>query len=126
MSESAAKKAGKERSPEETIIQMVDARAALYGDRTIMQNKQDGSWIDVTWSRLAAAYKDVARGLIQLGLEQDDSIAILSENRPEWVFADLGIYASEVGGKRWNVFTSLSGDHDAPAAGAAEDEATLT
>jgi len=80
---------------EETIVQMVDARAAKYGDRTIMQSKQGGSWIDVTWDRLAAAYKDVARGLLQLGLGQGDSIAILSENRPEWVFADLGIYTTK-------------------------------
>jgi len=80
---------------EETIIQMVDARAAKLGDRTVMQNKKDGSWLDVTWSRLAGAYKDVARGLLQLGLGDGDSIAILSENRPEWVFADLGIYATE-------------------------------
>jgi long-chain acyl-CoA synthetase len=90
--------AGKSRAPllaEETIIQMVDARAAKYGDRVIMQSKKDGQWVDVTWNRLAGAYKDVARGLLQLGLGQGDSIAILSENRPEWVFADLGIYATE-------------------------------
>jgi len=83
------------RSPEETIIQMVDARAARYGDRTVMQSKRDGVWVDVTWTRLAATYKDVARGLLQLGFGQDDSIAILAENRPEWVFVDLGIYATE-------------------------------
>ena len=90
--------AGKSRAPllaEETIIQMVDTRAAKYGDRTIMQSKKDDEWVDVTWNRLAEVYKDVARGLLQLGLGQNDSIAILSENRPEWVFADLGIYATE-------------------------------
>lgn len=82
-------------SPEETIIQMVDARAVLYGDRPVMQSKQEGTWVDVTWNRLAATYKEVARGLLQLGFGQGDSIAILSENRPEWVFADLGIYATK-------------------------------
>ena len=95
MSETVTEKSRTLDSSEETIVQMVDARAAKYGDRTIMQSKQDGSWVDVAWSRLAGAYKDVARGLIQLGLGQDDSIAILSENRPEWAFADLGIYATK-------------------------------
>ena len=95
MSESVTEKAGKGRSSEETIIQMVDARAARYGEKTILQSKKDGTWVDVTWEQLAAVYKDVARGLLQLGLGHGDSIAILSENRPEWVFTDLGIYATE-------------------------------
>ena len=95
MPENVMEKSNKLSSSEETIIQMVDARAAKYGDRTILQSKQDGAWVDVTWTRLAGAYKDVARGLLQLGLGHDDSIAILSENRPEWVFADLGIYATK-------------------------------
>lgn len=95
MSESAEKKGGTQYTSEETIIQMVDARAAKYGDRTVMQSKKAGSWVDVSWGRLATVYKDVARGLIQLGLGKGDSIAILSENRPEWAFADLGIYATE-------------------------------
>ena len=95
MSETMTKTNKTLHSSEETIVQMVDARAAKYGERTIMLSKKDGSWVDVTWDRLAGAYKDVARGLLQLGLSQDDSIAILSENRPEWVFADLGIYAAK-------------------------------
>ncbi len=95
MSETVTEKSKTLASSEETIVQMVDARAAKYGDRTIMQSKQDGSWVDVTWNRLAGAYKDVARGLLQLGLGHDDAIAILSENRPEWAFADLGIYATK-------------------------------
>ena len=95
MSETVTEKGRTVTSPEETIVQMVDARAAEYGDRTVMQSKQDGAWVDVTWNGLAGAYKDVARGLLQLGLGQDDSIAILSENRPEWAYADLGIYATK-------------------------------
>lgn len=95
MSKTVTEKSRTLHSSEETIIQMVDARAAKYGDRTVMQSKHDGTWVDVTWNRLAGAYKDVARGLLQLGLGHDDSIAILSENRPEWVFADLGIYATK-------------------------------
>ncbi len=95
MSETVTEKGRTVPSSEETIVQMVDARAAEYGDRTVMQSKQGGAWVDVTWNRLAGAYKDVARGLLQLGLGQNDSIAILSENRPEWAYADLGIYATK-------------------------------
>ncbi len=80
---------------QETIVQMVDARADRYGDRPIMRYKQEDDWLDVTWKQLADSYKGVARGLLQLGLGRGDAIAILSENRPEWAFSDLGIYATE-------------------------------
>lgn len=95
MSKAATVKDRVPHSSEETIVQMVDARAARYVDRTVMQSKKDGTWVDVTWTQLAGAYKDIARGLIQLGLGDGDSIAILSENRPEWAYADLGIYAAK-------------------------------
>ncbi|MCK5352226.1 AMP-binding protein, partial [bacterium] len=81
-------------SYQETIVQMVDARADQYGDRPVMRYKQDDAWLDVTWQQLADSYKDVARGLLQLGLGRGDSIAILSENRPEWATTDFGAMAA--------------------------------
>jgi hypothetical protein len=58
MSETVTEKGRTVPSSEETIVQMVDARAAEYGDRTVMQSKQGGAWVDVTWNGLAGAYKD--------------------------------------------------------------------
>ena len=78
-----------------TLVQMVDAQIKKYGDRTLLRHKKEGVWEDISWNELSTSYRNVARGLLQLGLEKGDHIAILSENRPEWVFADLGILAIE-------------------------------
>jgi long-chain acyl-CoA synthetase len=81
--------------PEDTIVKMVDARVRRYGDRAVMSRKIEGKWREVTWKELGEAYSNVARGLLQMELGRGDSIAILSENRPEWVFADLGTFAMD-------------------------------
>jgi len=81
--------------PEDTIVKMVDARVREFGDRPVMKRKIGEKWEEVTWRRLGDSYSDVARGLLQLELGRGDSIAILSENRPEWAIADLGTFAMD-------------------------------
>ncbi|UCF31123.1 MAG: long-chain fatty acid--CoA ligase [bacterium] len=83
------------RQQEDTLVKMVDVRAERYGDRTVMERKRDGIWQAVSWRDLSRSYREVARGLLTLGLEKGDRMAILSENRPEWAFADLGCFAME-------------------------------
>ncbi len=81
--------------PEDTLVKMVDARVREYGDRPVMKYKTGGKWEEVTWRRLGEALSAVARGLLELEFGRGDSIAILSENRPEWAFADLGTFAMD-------------------------------
>jgi long-chain acyl-CoA synthetase len=81
--------------PEDTIVKMVDARVRNYGDRPVMKRKRGEVWEEVSWRQLGESYSNVSRGLLQLGLGRGDSIAILSENRPEWAFADLGCFAMD-------------------------------
>jgi long-chain acyl-CoA synthetase len=73
-----------------TLVKMVDNRADRYGDRTVLERKVNGTWESISWDYLARTYREVGRGLLCLGLEGGDRVAILSENRPEWAFADLG------------------------------------
>lgn len=42
-----------------------------------------------TYGDIAGRVKDVAGGLMQLGLQRGDRVALLAENRPEWAIADL-------------------------------------
>ena len=81
--------------PEDTIVKVVDARVRKFQDRAVMKYKEGTEWKEVSWRRFGECYSAVARGLLQLGLGRGDSIAILSENRPEWAFADIGTFAMD-------------------------------
>ncbi len=59
------------------------------GARTAMRYKRRGIWEAVSWADYAAAVRDVGCALIAFGLQRGDRVAILSENRPEWLFVDL-------------------------------------
>jgi long-chain acyl-CoA synthetase len=51
--------------------------------------KRDGAWRAISSDEFRTAVEELSMGLRALGLEKGDRVAILSENRPEWAFADL-------------------------------------
>ncbi|RME35709.1 MAG: long-chain fatty acid--CoA ligase, partial [Deltaproteobacteria bacterium] len=73
----------------QTILDLVGDRHGLVAMRT----KIDGRWQDIGWLNLARQVRRFAAGLMELGIQPGDRVAIMSPNRPEWAFADLGIMA---------------------------------
>jgi long-chain acyl-CoA synthetase len=71
-------------------------RAATQPDQVALRQKEHGIWKPVTWAQYAQTARHFGLGLLQLGLKPGEPLAILSENRQEWVFAQMG--ASLVGG----------------------------
>jgi long-chain acyl-CoA synthetase len=65
--------------------------AAERGDRVAMREKDRGIWRAITWREFAERVKGVGLGLIARGLARGDCAAILGNNCPEWLYADLGI-----------------------------------
>ena len=49
----------------------------------------DGEWDEVSYSELFANVQTVAKGLIALGIEHGDRVAIFSDTRPDWTLCDL-------------------------------------
>lgn len=64
-------------------------QAARFGERAFLRHKQGGAWHDHSWRGIAARARNAAKGLVALGVAPGDRTCILSENRPEWVVADL-------------------------------------
>ncbi len=60
----------------------------LLGPRTAIRYKRDGLYHDLTWSEYRSMADQAAAGLIQLGVNPGDRVAILSANRFEWLIAD--------------------------------------
>lgn len=74
-----------------TIPALLSQRVATYGSETILRKKDRGIWNAVTWSELDGHVQEIGQGLRALGLAHDDFVVILSETRPEFVYADLAI-----------------------------------
>ncbi len=55
-----------------------------------MRHKKFGIWREFTWEEYLSKVRSIAFGFYELGVREGDKVAIHSENRPEWVFADLG------------------------------------
>ena len=59
--------------------------------RIAMREKDFGIWQAYTWRDYRTRAFEIAHGLLSLGLDAGDVVAVLSEDCKEWVFADLGI-----------------------------------
>src|SRR6266480_2017164 len=53
--------------------------------------KEDGVWKSYSTSDFILNSDNVSFGLLALGLKKDDKVALISNNRPEWNFLDLGM-----------------------------------
>lgn len=75
--------------PYSNLPAMYRATADRLGPRVALRYKQDGLYHDLSWSDSRTAADRAAAGLVALGVEVGDRVAILSENRVEWPIADM-------------------------------------
>ena len=77
--------------PNTTYPKLLMEKAAIYQDRTAMREKSKGIWQEISWTQYLEKVKFLCLGLLELGMQPEDHASILSENCPEWLFADLAI-----------------------------------
>jgi len=58
-------------------------------DRIALRRKEHGIWKRTTWKEYGNRVQKTAVGLLSLGLGPGDRVAILGENRPEWLICHL-------------------------------------
>ena len=63
-------------------------------ERVALRAKRGGRWQDFSYADVALAIESISKGLLSLGIKAGDRVAILSENRPEWAFADFACLAA--------------------------------
>src|SRR5262245_8677314 len=59
-----------------------DLRAVTYKD-------ESGQWVSKTYREVGEITKQLALGLIELGIEKGDKVSILANTRPEWTYFDF-------------------------------------
>jgi long-chain acyl-CoA synthetase len=64
------------------------------GDKPFLWAKAEERYRPISWAAAAREIRRLALGLRSLGIGQGERVALVSENRPEWVIADLAIMSA--------------------------------
>jgi long-chain acyl-CoA synthetase len=74
-----------------TIADLLPLAVEKYGDAPAQRFKVGEEWADRSYAALGEVVKEVALGLIDLGIQPGEKISILAHTRPEWTHACFGI-----------------------------------
>ena len=72
---------------EQTIPELLLRNSRVYGDRPANREKEFGIWQSWTWSEVADEIEALALGLLELGANEGDHVAIIGRNRPRLYWA---------------------------------------
>jgi long-chain acyl-CoA synthetase len=78
----------------DNLVSLFLTRADEKSDQPFLWAKREGAWTSIGWADAARQVASLAASLKAIGLEPGDRVALVSENRPEWLIADLGIMAA--------------------------------
>ena len=77
----------------QTLGQMILDIAARHSG-VALQFQRDGRTVYISYSELGTICSEIARGLISLGIERGDRVAILGLTSAEWTLADCGAWCA--------------------------------
>src|SRR3990167_10472731 len=80
--------------------------ADCFPDKKALLFKENGKYAAWTWGVVAGKVEAITASFLAKGLKAGDRLAILSENRPEWVLVDLA--AQSAGIITVPIYTSLT------------------
>ncbi len=80
-----------------TLPKVLLETARRYGDtKMAMREKEFGVWRPITWKAYLENVKNIALGLVSLGLKREDKVAMIGDNRPEGLWMEMA--ALSIGG----------------------------
>ncbi len=77
-----------------TFPRLLVRNARVRGGRVALREKEFGIWQSFTWSEVHDRVRDFSLGLVALGLRRGDKVAIIGDNRPEWVMSEIAAQAA--------------------------------
>ena len=79
---------------DDSLAKLFWSRVERSGGRPAHQFKRDGVWQVLTWREVGEIVRELALGLIAVGRQAGDTVALLSAIRPEWVQADFAVFSA--------------------------------
>ena len=79
----------------DTFPKLLVRNAETFGDRKVaMREKEFGIWQEFSWKEYHDHVKYFSLGMVSLGLQAGDKVAIIGDNRPEWVWGEVAAQAA--------------------------------
>ncbi|MCZ6678975.1 MAG: AMP-binding protein, partial [Candidatus Poribacteria bacterium] len=76
----------------DTFPKLLREKSLRWGENKVAIREKDyGLWNIVTWKAYYEQVKSFALGLKSLGFERGEHVAIIGNNEPEWVYAELAV-----------------------------------
>ena len=91
---------------DQTINHVFMRQARRYGDRIAIEKKMNGHWHSASWQQYYHCARAIGLGLTALGVAKGDRVALLSENRLEWLYTDMGTLG--IGGCVVTIYPTLT------------------
>jgi long-chain acyl-CoA synthetase len=94
-----------------TIPQLYEYLTEEFGKKTtksIMQRKVGDKYEGISYAQFKEETDSFAFGLAAMGVKKDDKVAIISENRPEWIYSDMAVLG--LGAVDVPIYPSLTAD----------------
>jgi long-chain acyl-CoA synthetase len=76
---------------DEDLTTTLRRRAWAEPDRAILSHHDGAGWQPMTWSQVHDRVRQLAAGLISLGLDAGDRVALMANTRIEWTLADYAV-----------------------------------
>ena len=76
------------------LVSMFYTRVDEGGDKPFLWHKADRTWVSQSWRTVGEKVAALSESLLNLGLTAGDRVVLVSENRPEFLIADMGIMAA--------------------------------
>ena len=90
----------------QTVSALFAKRCRELGARTAHREKDYGVWKSYSWTEYFENARLVGQGLLALGVTRGDVVSMLSEDRREWLYYDMGVMA--IGAVASGVYTTDS------------------
>src|SRR3954465_1711418 len=74
-----------------TIADLMALAVRKHGDRVAVRHKRDGAWQSLTYAQVGEIVREIALGLMELGIQRGERVAILCNTRAEWTYCDFAI-----------------------------------
>jgi long-chain acyl-CoA synthetase len=77
----------------DTFPKLLAENARRWPDAVAMREKEFGVWNAFTWAECQRRVRTMALGMHKLGLKRGDVVALIGDNRPEWIWGELAAHA---------------------------------